>query len=59
MTRPGRAGPHIDRGSSVNLPALNNDQVHAVAAHLAVAEAIMRTRLPADVKPEARRYRLR
>lgn len=43
----------------MNLPALNNDQVHAVAAHLAVAEAIMRTRLPADVKPEARRYRLR
>ncbi|MFK0244595.1 hypothetical protein ACIQUM_07840 [Amycolatopsis azurea] len=42
----------------MDLSTLNNDQVHAVAAHLAVAEAIVRTRCPAEVKPEARRYRL-
>jgi hypothetical protein len=43
----------------VTLSALNNDQVHAVAAHLVVAEAIIKTRLPADVVPEERRYRVR
>ncbi|WP_410646552.1 hypothetical protein [Amycolatopsis sp. cmx-4-54] len=43
----------------MNLSTLNNDQVHAVAAHLAVAEAIVRTRRPAEVISEARRYRLR
>lgn len=43
----------------MNLAELNNDQVHAVAAHLAVAEAIVQTRVPVDVKPEERRYRLR
>lgn len=42
----------------VDLSALNNDQVHAVAAHLAVAEAIIQTKLPAEVKREERRYRL-
>ncbi|RSN60695.1 hypothetical protein DMH01_15550 [Amycolatopsis sp. WAC 04182] len=43
----------------MDLSTLNNDQVHAVAAHLAVAEAIVRTRRPAEVISEARRYRLR
>ncbi|MEC3979047.1 hypothetical protein [Amycolatopsis sp. H20-H5] len=43
----------------MDLSALKNDQVHAVAAHLVVAEAITRTRRPADVKREERRYRLR
>jgi hypothetical protein len=43
----------------VDLTSLNNDQVHAVAAHLAVAEAIRRARVPADIKAEDRRYRLR
>jgi hypothetical protein len=42
----------------VDLSALNNDQVHAVAAHLAVSEAIIQTTLPAEVKREERRYRL-
>ena len=43
----------------MDLSSLNNDQVHAVAAHLAAAEAIIQTRLPAEVQREERRYRLR
>lgn len=43
----------------MNLSDLSNDQVHAVAAHLAVAEAVIQTRLAAEIVPEERRYRLR
>jgi hypothetical protein len=43
----------------MELSALSTDQLHAVAAHLALAEVIIQTQLPAEVKPEERRYRLR
>lgn len=48
------------RGSAkLSLIELSNDQIHAVAAHLVVAEAIIQTRLPVDAWPEGRRYRVR
>lgn len=43
----------------MDLSLLSGDQVHAVAAHLVVAEAIIHTRLPADTVRETRRYRVR
>jgi hypothetical protein len=43
----------------VNLAILKTDQVNAVAAHLAAAEAIIQTQLLAEATPEAGRYQLR
>jgi hypothetical protein len=43
----------------LSLNELSNDQIHAVATHLVVAEVIVQTRLPVDVQPEGRRYRVR
>lgn len=43
----------------MNLSGLSNDQVHAVAVHLASAEAIIHTRLAVDMRSEGRRYRIR
>lgn len=41
----------------MGLRELNNDQVHAVAAHLTVAEAIVQTGLPVELVVEERRSR--
>lgn len=43
----------------MSLSSLNNDQVHAVAVHLASAEAIIHTALAVDMRSEGRRYRIR
>ncbi len=43
----------------MDLSELNNDQVHAVAVHLASAEAIIHTQLAVDMRSEGRRYRIR
>jgi hypothetical protein len=43
----------------VSLAKLNNDQLHAYAAHCAAAEAVLRTRLSVRVVDEGRRYRLK
>lgn len=43
----------------MSLSTLNNDQRHAVAVHLASAEAIIQTARAIDMRSEGRRYRLR
>lgn len=59
LGRPSRPSSAQQRSAKLSLTELSNDQIHAVAAYLVVAEAIVRTRLPVDVQPEGRRYRVR